>query len=74
MLPLGEDKKQRCKCKKCGTIYQAESKHGTGNLKRHLETCIRRNIRDIGQLLLTHDKGSMSMSASKFDPETFVIY
>ncbi|KAF2317171.1 hypothetical protein GH714_014165 [Hevea brasiliensis] len=26
MLPIGDDKKRRCKCKKCGVVYLAESK------------------------------------------------
>jgi len=41
-----------CKCKKCGQMYPGDSKYGTGNLKRHLGICKRRNTRDIGQLLL----------------------
>ncbi|XP_058008040.1 uncharacterized protein LOC131182498 isoform X2 [Hevea brasiliensis] len=48
MLPIGDDKKRRCKCKKCGVVYLAESKYGTGNLKRHMDTCVRRDTRDIG--------------------------
>ena len=38
MLPLSQDNRQRCKCNKCGVIYICESKYGTGNLKRHVET------------------------------------
>ncbi|KAL2938873.1 Nudix hydrolase 23 chloroplastic, partial [Bienertia sinuspersici] len=35
-----------CKCKKCGTIYNADSKMGTGNLIRNIRNCKRRDIRD----------------------------
>ncbi|KAL2900117.1 Zinc finger BED domain-containing protein RICESLEEPER 2 [Bienertia sinuspersici] len=35
-----------CKCKKCGTTYNADSKNGTGNLKRHIQNCKRRNYLD----------------------------
>ena len=53
ILPVGEDKKQTCKCKRCNAIYVCDSKYGTGNLCRHLKTCIRRDTRDIGQLLIS---------------------
>ncbi|PKU62729.1 Putative AC transposase [Dendrobium catenatum] len=52
MLPNTSDGKQKCKCKKCGTTYLCDSKNGTGNLRRHLENCKKRNMRDIGQLIL----------------------
>ncbi|KAL2895488.1 Zinc finger BED domain-containing protein RICESLEEPER 2, partial [Bienertia sinuspersici] len=35
-----------CKCKKCGTTYNANSKNGTGNLKHHVHSCKRRNYLD----------------------------
>ena len=62
------DGKQRCKCKKCDAIFICESKYGTGNLKRHSEICVRKDIADIGQLLLNKD---MSMRSTKFDPDKF---
>ncbi|KAG6677873.1 hypothetical protein I3842_14G049500 [Carya illinoinensis] len=37
------DCKARAKCKICGATYLATSKYGTGNLKRHIDTCPRRN-------------------------------
>ncbi|KAL2893054.1 Zinc finger BED domain-containing protein RICESLEEPER 2 [Bienertia sinuspersici] len=35
-----------CKCKKYGTTYNSDSKNGTGNLKRHVQNCKRRNYLD----------------------------
>jgi hypothetical protein len=55
----------------CGTIYLAPSTYGTGNLKRHLDTCSRRNTRDVGQMLISRSQGSMSISSSKFCPNKF---
>jgi len=46
-LPPDEEGNLFCKCKKCGQIYPGDSKYGTGNLKRHLGNCKRRNFRDI---------------------------
>ncbi|KAG6662042.1 hypothetical protein CIPAW_03G216300 [Carya illinoinensis] len=60
--------KARAKCKMCGATYLAASKYGTGNLKRHIDTCPRRNTRDIGQLMLGQNSGGISVSTSKFDP------
>ncbi|KAG2688933.1 hypothetical protein I3760_09G116200 [Carya illinoinensis] len=62
------DCKARAKCKVCGASYLAASKYGTGNLKRHIDTCPRRNTRDISQLMLGQNSGGISVSTSKFDP------
>ncbi|KAL2928858.1 putative AC transposase [Bienertia sinuspersici] len=43
----------RCKCKRCGKDFNAESKSGTGNLKRHLDRCKKRCYRD-SSLYLEH--------------------
>lgn len=67
----GPDKKQRCKCKKCGTMYACPSNYGTGNLIKHLKKCNNRVTRDIGQLLITRGQGSVSLSNNKFDQETY---
>ncbi|XP_039120478.1 zinc finger BED domain-containing protein RICESLEEPER 2-like [Dioscorea cayenensis subsp. rotundata] len=40
-----------------------------GNMKRHISTCVRKDIRYVGQLLIS--SGSMSLSGNKFDVETF---
>ena len=53
ILPVGVDGKQKCKCKDCGSIYLCDSKYGTGNLQRHIKTCVRKSARDIGQLILS---------------------
>ncbi|KAL2925757.1 Zinc finger BED domain-containing protein RICESLEEPER 3, partial [Bienertia sinuspersici] len=36
-----------CKCKICGQRYNAESRQGTGNLKRHIKKCKKRTFKDV---------------------------
>ncbi|KAF5470240.1 hypothetical protein F2P56_010765 [Juglans regia] len=62
MVPDSEnnDGKPRAKCKMCGVIYMAASKYGTGNMRRHIETCPRRSSRDIGQMMLSQNSGNIS--------------
>ncbi|XP_031375360.1 zinc finger BED domain-containing protein RICESLEEPER 2-like [Punica granatum] len=62
------DGKSCCKCKKCGSIFICDSQYGTRNLKKHSERCIRKDTRDVGQLLMNHD---MSLRNATFDPEHF---
>ncbi|KAK1389787.1 Zinc finger, BED-type [Heracleum sosnowskyi] len=71
ILPLGPDKKQRCKCKKCGVTYACPSNFGTGNLHKHLEKCVRRDTRDIGQLLITRESSSLNLTTPKFSQEKY---
>ncbi|KAI0510486.1 hypothetical protein KFK09_011088 [Dendrobium nobile] len=72
MLPNPTDGKQRCKCKRCGAQYLCDSKNGTGNLRRHLQNCKKRDLRDIGQLILqTGSSASISMIDQKFDNAEF---
>ncbi|PON78816.1 Ribonuclease H-like domain containing protein [Parasponia andersonii] len=71
MLFVGPDKKQKAKCKLCRMKYFADSKYGTGNLKRHIDSCVRTNHRDVGQLLISQDSGLLSLGGSKFDIEKF---
>ena len=71
MLPPGPDKKQRRSCKRCGATYACPSTFGTCNLHKHLERCKRRDTRDIGQLLISRDHGSISLGTKKFDQEKF---
>jgi hypothetical protein len=66
-----EGEKLKAKCKLCGTIYLAPSTYGTRYLKCHIDTCPRRNTRDIGQMLLSRSQGSMSVSNSKFCHKKF---
>lgn len=46
------DDKLRANCKLCGTTYLAPSAYGTINLKRHIQTCPRRDIHDVIQMLI----------------------
>lgn len=72
LLPSGKDGRQRCKCRNCGTSYLYDSKFGTGNMKRHLKTCWKREAQDVGELLLTQYNSSiMPCSTPKFDHEKF---
>ncbi|KAL2924160.1 Zinc finger BED domain-containing protein RICESLEEPER 2 [Bienertia sinuspersici] len=62
----------RCKCKRCGKDFNAESKSGTGNLKRHLDRCKKRCYRDVGQMLLESGSGgSLANRAPDFNPNVF---
>lgn len=69
VLPLGADGKVRSACKKCGQQYLASSKYGTGNMSRHIKTCKKRDTRDIGQMLISRDSGTLSLDTCKFDSE-----
>ncbi|KMT11109.1 hypothetical protein BVRB_5g111910 [Beta vulgaris subsp. vulgaris] len=60
-----------CKCKKCGTTYNADSKNGTGNLLRHLKSCKMRKYRDIGQMLLEKTSSGLENRLVKFDADEF---
>ncbi|GMN61386.1 hypothetical protein TIFTF001_030480 [Ficus carica] len=42
-LPLSEDKRIRAKCKECGSVYLADSKNGTGSMRRHMISCQHNN-------------------------------
>jgi len=66
-----EGEKLKAKCKLCGTVYLAPSTYGTENLKCHIDSCPRRNTRDVGQMLLSRSQGSLSVSNSKFCPKKF---
>ncbi|KAL4637861.1 hypothetical protein ACB092_03G107800 [Castanea dentata] len=52
MLPTKDEEKPTCKCKKCGKEYISAGAYGTGNLKRHLKVCPRKDTTDVGQLIL----------------------
>lgn len=56
------DNKLRAKCKLCGATYLASGAYGTGNIKRHIKTCLRRDTRDVGQMLISGNQGSTSAS------------
>jgi hypothetical protein len=65
------DDKLRAKCKACGATYIAESSYGTGNLRNHIKKCPLSSTRDIGQMFISANERSMSVSASKFCPKRF---
>jgi len=70
-LPLGPDKKLKAKCKHCNSVYLADSKYGTGNLKRHLVNCLKTSYRDIGQMLIAQEAGAVTLGGGKYDPDKF---
>ena len=61
----------RAKCKSCGKTYKAPGEYGTGNMTRHMNKCARKDILDVGQMLLSGSQGGMSVISSKFDPKNF---
>ncbi|XP_050207485.1 zinc finger BED domain-containing protein RICESLEEPER 2-like [Mercurialis annua] len=65
----GKNNKRTAKCKACGKSYAADSKYGTGNMKRHIPVCPRKNSRDIGQSLISLSDGSLVNV--KFDMDVF---
>jgi hypothetical protein len=66
----GDDTVQ-AKCKSCGKAYKAPGEYGTGNMTRHMKTCDRKDIPDVGQMLLFGSQGGMSVISSKFDLKKF---
>jgi hypothetical protein len=66
-----EDMEIRAKCKLCGNQYKVQSSNGYGNLNRHIEVCGGNNTPDVRQMLLAGSEGSLSVSASEFDPERY---
>ncbi|CAL9008221.1 unnamed protein product [Prunus brigantina] len=71
ILLVDPNNKLYAKCMKCGHKYLCDSKYGTGNLKRHLDSCLKSDTRDIGQLLLSKSEGSIITRSAKFDPNKF---
>ncbi|KAJ8430813.1 hypothetical protein Cgig2_006562 [Carnegiea gigantea] len=70
-LPPDKEGNLFCKCKKSAQTYPGDSRYGTDNLKRHLGNCKRRNVRDIGQLLLESRSGSLGSRRPEFDSNEF---
>lgn len=67
LLPMGEDKKKRAKCKSCGIIYACDSRYGTGNLLNHAKNCLKKSHGDVKQLLMS----SSGLRSSQFDHVKF---
>ena len=61
--------KRTCRCNKCGSKYICDTSHGTKNLLKHLQTC--KKQRDLSQMMFSQSSGSLTMHASKFDPDKF---
>ena len=40
-------------------------------MERHIDACIRRDTRDLGQLFISQSGGSMSIHANKLNQEKF---
>lgn len=72
-LEPDENGELHCKCKQCGKLYNAESRMGTGNLKRHLKNSTKRVFRDVGQMILESGSGSgpLATRLPRFDADTF---
>ncbi|CAL2266626.1 unnamed protein product [Prunus armeniaca] len=67
ILPIDDNNEQRAKCMKYGQKYLCDSRYGTRNLKRHIESCVKTDTRDLGQLLLSKSDGAiLTRSSSKF--------
>jgi hypothetical protein len=67
------DDKPQAKCKYCDATNVILGAYGTGNLKRHIKKCSRRNTHDVGQLPISRNQGSLSVI--KYDlPFQFVEY
>ncbi|KAM0038522.1 putative transcription factor/ chromatin remodeling BED-type(Zn) family [Helianthus debilis subsp. tardiflorus] len=71
MLDTKPGEELMCKCKKCGALYKGDSKNGTGNLKRHLEKCVKMTTKDIGQFLLSSNQGSLLSRNPQFSQDKF---
>lgn len=66
-LITGADKIPRSVCSKCGYSCIYESKNGTGNMLKHQKQC--EDSKDIKQMVLSTNEGSMSMRSILFDPQ-----
>uniref|UniRef100_A0A803M5D0 BED-type domain-containing protein n=1 Tax=Chenopodium quinoa TaxID=63459 RepID=A0A803M5D0_CHEQI len=64
-----------CKCKKCGQKYNAESRQGTGNLKRHIKKCKKRTFKDGSTIDYDIVREMLSIAVVKHDlPFQFAEY
>lgn len=64
------DNKPRAVCKKCSIEYVAVRNSGTGNLRRHYETCAKFKKRDPVQMMLDRSDG-LSTRVPKFEAHVF---
>ncbi|XP_024023525.1 zinc finger BED domain-containing protein RICESLEEPER 2 isoform X1 [Morus notabilis] len=68
-LPVGADQELKVKCKECGVVYMANSNNEIRSMRRHMQSCVCRDTRNVGQLLISQDKGTLALSAKRFDAE-----
>lgn len=71
LLPSKKGEALLCECINCGNKYCAESKWGTGNLHRHAKSCKKKTTADIGEFIVTSQKGVLSTQNSNFNQEKF---
>ena len=69
LLDKSVDGVKQAKCKFCGEVKRYESQYGTGNLNRHMNTCVKRDTRDVGQMIFAKIKEFMLMRSTKFNFE-----
>ncbi|KAI3988323.1 hypothetical protein MKX01_012112, partial [Papaver californicum] len=68
-----DDGKEKAKCKECGQKYVYNSKKGgTSTLSRHKYP--RREMRDVGKILLSSKNGQVSTRSRKIDQTNFREY
>ncbi|XP_042494998.1 zinc finger BED domain-containing protein RICESLEEPER 2-like [Macadamia integrifolia] len=64
------DGRQRAKCKACGNIYLADSSiNGTGSLRRHLKSCLKRKNNDVAQMLVAGGDGNVALKTKRIDAD-----
>ena len=55
-IGVGNDGKEKCKCKACGKEYTCASKSGTSHLARHIPRChMVPQFHDVGGMLIDHE-------------------
>ena len=62
--------KPKAVCKQCSIEYVVVRNFGTGNLRRHYETCAKFKKCDLVQMMLDHSDG-LSTRISKFEAHVF---
>ncbi|XVF28957.1 hypothetical protein REPUB_Repub15cG0077500 [Reevesia pubescens] len=53
------DGTKKVKCKAYGEVKNHVTLHRNGNLLRHMKTCVKRDTRDVGQMLLSKEDGGI---------------
>lgn len=70
-LPLGKDGTQKCRCTYCRKEFTCAVGGGTGHLLRHMNKCLKKDTRDIGQMLLSSSHGTIGLTDTSFDHDKF---